>query len=173
MECKRGQLTLVEFVLRFLRPGAMGRAGGGENMARQDWLLMALARRGGAPINPVQIQKAMFLLDREMANRVRPDFYHFRPYNYGPFDATIYHDLEDMERRGLIVISGSGRNRRAFASTPDGLKQGCQLLERLDSPARDYLERVVDWVCSLDFASLVRSIYALYPEFKQNSIFAG
>jgi predicted phage gp36 major capsid-like protein len=39
--------------------------------------------------------------------------------------------------------------------------------------AIDYLGNVVDWVSSMTFPQLVRAIYAKYPAFKANSVFAG
>jgi len=142
-------------------------------MARQDWLLMALATRGGAPMDPVQIQKAMFLLGRQMTDDVGPGFYSFRPYNYGPFDSDIYTDLQRMALRGLVSISQSSRGTRSFSVTPEGMRQGEELLRNLNPAVRSYLQRVVQWVCSLSFADLVRAIYDRYPEFRQNSVFAG
>lgn len=142
-------------------------------MARQDWLLMALASRAGAPMDPVQVQKAMFLLGREMPAKVGPGFYHFEPYNYGPFDSDVYTDLERLANRGLVSVSRGIRGTRAFSVTPEGLRQGTELLRNADANARSYLDRVVQWVCSLNFADLVRAIYARYPEFKRNSVFAG
>jgi uncharacterized protein len=142
-------------------------------MARQDWLLMALASREGAPMDPVQVQKAMFLLSRELADDVGSGFYRFRPYNYGPFDAEIYTDLQLLAIRGLISIASSSRGARLFSATPAGMRQGNDLLEELGPAARSYLRRVVEWVCSLSFADLVRAIYARYPDFRRNSVFVG
>ena len=142
-------------------------------MARKDWLLMALALREGAPMDPAQVQKAMFLLGRQMADEVGPEFYRFRPYNYGPFDSDIYTDLQHMAGNGLITIAQSSRGTRSFSVTPAGLREGTELVRSLDPVARTYLKKVVDWVCSLRFADLVRAIYDRYPEFRRNSVFAG
>lgn len=143
-------------------------------MVRQDWLLMALATRDGASMDPVQVQKAMFLLGREMANEVAPsNFYAFRPYNYGPFDARIYSDLHQLACDGLVSVSENSRGIRSYSVTATGLQEGQRLLQGLDPAPRSYLERVVNFVCSLRFADLVRAIYDRYPEFKRNSVFVG
>jgi uncharacterized protein len=142
------------------------------SMAREDWLLMALASRNGEPMDPVQVQKSMFLLSKELVEDVGPDFYSFQPYNYGPFDARIYGDLQRLAIRGLISITNDWGPRR-FSITPAGMQRGNELLTQLRPTARSYLARVVGWVCSLSFATLVRSIYAKYPEYRRNSVFAG
>jgi hypothetical protein len=54
--------------------------------SRQDWLLLALALRGGLPVTPVQIQKAMFLMSAEAKQYLGRGFYAFIPHNYGPFE---------------------------------------------------------------------------------------
>ena len=140
-------------------------------MARRDWLLMALAHREGQHMNPVQVQKAMFLLAREIPDLVGPGFYRFVPYNYGPFDADVYTDLGRLAQQGMVSITRARFNR--YAVTPEGFREGTVLLERADPEARAYLSRVVDWVCSLSFADLVRAIYKKYPEYRANSVFAG
>src|SRR5947199_8004379 len=83
---------------------------GERTMPRQDWILMALAQK--TPLDPVQIQKALFLMGREMADEVGQDFYQFRPYNYGPFDQRIYQDIEQLALRGHIAITQEPRGVR-------------------------------------------------------------
>jgi hypothetical protein len=141
---------------------------------REDWLLMALAHRRGQPITPAQIQKAMFLMRMEAGRFVQPGFYEFIPYNYGPFDATIYHDLDALASRGLVSGGASpGRNWKTYAVTAEGMAAAERVVQMTDPAATRFLHDVVDWVCSLSFPGLVRSIYAKYPEFKANSVFAG
>ncbi len=138
--------------------------------SRQDWLLLGLARRGERGLSPVQVQKAMFLMSAELPRAVGPGFYRFKPYNYGPFDEKIYHDLDDLARDGLVFIDGGGPTRR-YAITAKGLDRATQAQSSADPRALGYLDRVVDWVCSLTFSTLVRAIYDKYPKFRANSVF--
>jgi hypothetical protein len=141
---------------------------------RSDWLLLALAHRRGASMTPVQIQKTMFLMSMEAAHQVGPEFYQFVPYNYGPFDASIYHDLSQLAEQGLVYGDAAvGRNWKAFGITARGLEAASEIRAQADKNAVSYLERVVDWVSSLSFPVLVRAIYDKYPQFKANSVFAG
>jgi hypothetical protein len=141
---------------------------------RQEWLLMALAHRGGIAMTPVQIQKAMFLMRMEAPGAVGDNFYRFVPYNYGPFDATIYHDLVALTDKGLVIgDSSSGRPWKVHNITPAGIESAVQARNSADLAGVAFLAKVVDWVCSLPFPLLVRAIYEKYPEFKANSVFAG
>jgi uncharacterized protein len=139
---------------------------------RDQWLLLALAHRHGAPMTPVQVQKTMFLMKEEAPSLMGSEFYSFEPYNYGPFNAEIYHDLEDLQKQGLVVIDGTG-SVRSFAVTAGGLERAAEIKKSADPTAAAFLENVVDWVTSLSFSQLVRAIYAKYPKYKVNSVFSG
>jgi hypothetical protein len=142
--------------------------------SRQEWLLIALAHRNGQPMTPAQIQKAMFLMAAEARLLVGPKFYNFVPYNYGPFDANVYHDLDVLAERGLVTgNSFPGRNWKTYTVTPTGLVAAGHLKAAANHRGVGYLERVVDWVSSMSFPQLVRAIYAKYPEYKANSVFTG
>jgi hypothetical protein len=67
-------------------------------------------------MTPVQIQKAMFLIGMEAKQFVEPGFYKFVPYNYGPFDANVYHDLDELVAKGLVAVdSFPGRTWKTYA----------------------------------------------------------
>ena len=139
---------------------------------RQDWLVLALSVAGGE-MSPVQIQKTMFLLKMEAPARVGPDFYDFLPYNYGPFCASIYDDLEHLASEGLVAIHDSPPRRwRSYLTTPRGLERNQELRADIDPVIVDFLDRLVAWVTSKSFSDLLRAIYAKYPRYKENSVFA-
>ena len=141
---------------------------------KQEWLLIALAHRRGQVMTPAQIQKAMFLMRMEAAAYVGDRFYDFIPYNYGPFDAAVYHDLDDLAEKGLVTGGAlPGRSWKVYAVTPAGIEAAAQARQAADGTALGYLERVVDWVSSMSFPALIRSIYEKYPDFKVNSVFVG
>lgn len=64
----------------------------------RDLLLTVLACAEGRSFTPAQIQKAMFLLSRQMPGLVEegPGFA-FRPFDFGPFDAGVYHEAATLE----------------------------------------------------------------------------
>jgi hypothetical protein len=84
--------------------------------SRDEFLLLALASASDGRLTPVQIQKAMFLLKQEAGQFVGPDFYEFVPYNYGPFNSSIYDDLNALAGAGLVTIDQS--QGRSWACTP-------------------------------------------------------
>lgn len=141
---------------------------------RQEWLLIALAHRNGEPMTPAQIQKAMFLMSAEARQLVGQPFYNFVPYNYGPFDASVYHDLDQLADNDLVTSAHfPGRSWKLYAVTPAGIEAAARSKRVANKQGVNYLEKVVDWVSSMSFPQLVRAIYAKYPQYKANSVFTG
>jgi hypothetical protein len=141
--------------------------------SRDEFLLLALASAKDGRLTPLQIQKAMFLLKQEAAQFVGPDFYEFVPYNYGPFNSSIYDDLNLLAASGLVSIDQSqGRSWAMYTITGAGQQRADRIRQNVAPAIRDYTENVVTWIKSQSFASLLRSIYAKYPNFAINSVFA-
>ena len=58
-------------------------------MTRKEVVLAALAPAKHAPHSPVQVQKLIFLIDRNIPREVGGPHFDFQPYNYGPFDKAV------------------------------------------------------------------------------------
>jgi hypothetical protein len=142
-------------------------------MNKLDLVLTALAAGEKNEYSPVQIQKLMFLLDKNISNRLGGPFFDFRPYDYGPFDPSIYEDLRELERQGYVSTSPSSRGWNKHQLTDSGLAKANEFLTQFDPSILEYFKAVSKFVRSLSFADLVSSIYKAYPEMKVNSIFKG
>ena len=135
---------------------------------RQEIVLAALAPACGEAHSPVQVQKLLFMLDREVANRIDGPHFMFKPYNYGPFDKTVYAELEALAGEGHVEIVSLG-NLQQFRLTPSGQQIGNSVLTYLPLAARDYVQKASAFVRRLSFADLVSAIYKAYPDMKVNS----
>jgi hypothetical protein len=143
-------------------------------MNRRDLVLAILAAADGQSYSPVQIQKAAFLVTRNVPEVVSEgDPFHFVAYDYGPFDRAVYSEAEMLQIQGHAQVNQSSGRWRTYSTSPVGLSRGREILESLPQPQREYITRVSSWVRSLDFATLVKSIYEAYPDTKANSIFQG
>jgi hypothetical protein len=133
--------------------------------------LAALAAAGeNATFSPVQVQKLFFLIDREASHLVGGPHFRFKPYDYGPFDSSVYDQLAFLSFQGLVHISGSGRYR-VYSLTETGFAEGRNVLSTLPSGTVDFLSATARWVRGLSFQQLVAAIYRDYPDMKVNSIF--
>lgn len=140
-------------------------------MNRQDYVISVLSAGGEqAQFSPVQLQKLFFLLDREVSDLVSGPHFDFQPYDYGPFDKTIYLDLAFLEADGRVEQTGGGRVRM-YMLTTEGFHQGQAVLATLAPDLQEYIADLSNWIRSLSFTQLVSEIYRRYPDMKANSVF--
>lgn len=142
-------------------------------MDREELILAAFAAGGKDVIfSPVQAQKLFFLIDREAKHLVDGPHFNFRPYDYGPFDKSVYDAIDAMSMTGMTTVQSSGRYR-SYGLTASGFARGSAKLDSLPENAKTFITEVANWVRSLSFGQLVSSVYQAYPDMKVNSIFRG
>ncbi|MCY3832087.1 MAG: hypothetical protein OXG85_03655 [Chloroflexi bacterium] len=142
-----------------------------EQMASRECILIAiLAAAGEDGLDRVQLQKSVFLVGEEFDGKVPSDFYQFRPYMYGPFAQDVYTDLDRL-CDGLVIeaLAGTG-SRPSYRLAPGAPTKLCGLSD-LSEDLESGIRQIVGWVTSMSFNELVRAIYHLYPEQRQNSVF--
>jgi hypothetical protein len=141
---------------------------------RSDWLLLALDAAGSKGLSPVQLQKALFLLGKELPDVVAATgWYDFEPYNYGPFDSAVYSDAKNLANsREAEIVQREGETWNRYLITRDG-EVRASYVAREHPKVADYLRRLVAWVQAQTFQSLVSAVYAKYPDMRANSVFQG
>lgn len=132
---------------------------------------MAISFAAEAGLSPVQLQKCLFLLGRQLKKHVGEDFYEFFPYDYGPFCKAVYQDAEVLASEGLIFIERPSGGYATYRITPKGARRARQLSREGPAPAVKHLRTVIEWALPLSFSELVRAIYNRYPEYRTNSVF--
>jgi uncharacterized protein len=140
---------------------------------RKNVALSVLAATPGGRLTPVQIQKALFLIDKRIPESVDGPLFKFRPYHYGPFDSSIYVALEDLQREGAIQIDYEPSFRRnTYRLEEAGHLRGKAYLESISPDAAAFISKVANFVSRVSFSELVSSIYRAYPEMKAKSVFS-
>ena len=142
-----------------------------QNMSKLDLVLVALAPGGGYRYAPVQVQKLIFLIDREIPTLVGGPHFNFTAYHYGPFDKHVYHALDELARAGHVDVDDEFSRRRTYALTPEGLNSGMTTLNNLHENAQAYIRSASNFVRNHSFSELVSAIYKAYPEMQANSVF--
>ena len=143
-------------------------------MNRKDWALLAICAANGRGLSPVQLQKTLFLLGREMPHAVGSTFYKFRPYHYGPFDRAVYVDADELANTGDVAITQRhGETWNRYLATAEGCERASILRSTAPPGTVSYLDRLIEWALRQSFQSLVRAIYEKYPEMRANSVFQG
>src|SRR5438128_6573070 len=116
-------------------------------MTREELVLAALSAGQGAAHTPVQIQKLLFLIDRNIPGSVEGPHFRFEPYHYGPFDRTVYDELLKLSWKGYVDILRDRWN--SYRLTSEGQKEGERLLNALnalDPEAADYIKKISAFV---------------------------
>ena len=139
-------------------------------MTRDEIILAAMSPANGAAHSPVQVQKLLFLIDQEIPDLVGGPHFDFQPYDYGPFDKTVYEVLTVCMEEGFVEIDYR-KPWRTYRLTPAEQSRGAALLDKLTPKAKEYVIRVSQFVRALSFSQLVTAIYAAYPEMRKNSVF--
>lgn len=140
-------------------------------MNKRELLLVAFGAGAKHEHTPVQVQKLLFLIDRNVGARIDGPVFNFAPYDYGPFDASVYEVLRELEGDGLVSSSESTRGWKRHALTDKGVAEGERLAQGIDPVVIDYIKRASEFVRSLSFSDLVSAVYKAYPEMKANSVF--
>lgn len=140
-------------------------------LKKEEILLAVLSLAEGRPLTPVQIQKSLFLADEKARDAFR-NRYNFQPYDYGPFDRHVYTDAQSLSYQGLVQIGRDDYGGwSTYAATPEGVRRGTELRNRLTEPQLEMLTRIVRLVRTLSFTELVSAIYRAYPHMKERSVF--
>lgn len=140
------------------------------NWNRHDIVTASLAAgRPGIAFDPMRVQKLMFLVDREVSERIGGPYFEFRPYLYGPFDPAVYRALESLEGDGHLWTDHSGRYP-CYLLTDPGARRGMALLEGSPEAVASYIQRAARWVQLMPYRRMLMAIYQRYPDTAVNSV---
>lgn len=139
---------------------------------RKDTLIVLIACADDQGLSPLQIQKSLFLLAQSGLPGMPSPFYAFRPYNYGPFDADIYRDVDLLISEGLVAETHiAGQSWSKYTITVKGRAVASEMQNQMDNRLLSHLREIVEWIKPLSFTDILRVIYAKYPAFAVNSVF--
>lgn len=137
---------------------------------REDIVATAFAAAGhSAAFDPIKVQKLLFLIDREVSERIGGPFFHFRPYHYGPFDRTVYDVIGRLVVAGDARVDSSGPYPR-YLLTKAGYRQGTKVLASFPDHVADYVARASRWVRLMPYRQMLAAIYRKYPDMAVNSV---
>lgn len=137
----------------------------GETANRESILIAIIAAAGNDGLDRVQLQKSAFLVGEEFEGKLK-NFYRFTPYMYGPFDQQIYTDVERLSD-GPMIETFLNDGRQWYRVACETTSWQYSLPEDLESG----VNRIVGWISRMSsFYELVRAIYFLYPEQRENSV---
>jgi len=129
--------------------------------------------RGRFPLDPVRMQKAIFLLTQRGSESWQ-HLYTYRPYNWGPYSGQLSADLDLLQATDQLVAEPfPGSQYGTFRATPLADRRVHQAWDACTEPEKSFLRAVRDYVTSKSFNALLREVYAAYPEYASKSLFHG
>jgi hypothetical protein len=141
---------------------------------RQQLLLLFLS--GSEHLDPIRIMKGMFLFSQECPKGwiEEADRYRFQPYNWGPFSRDVYRDLDALIASGLVsTMTVTGRAWNYHTATDEGRVLAAEAGMQWNPAVSVYLQKLRQFVLSVSFSTLLKTIYQKYPDFAVNSVFRG
>jgi len=145
-------------------------------MDRRDWLLLFIAFEGAPQgLDPVRLQKGMFLFRQEADDVPDVQTYAFRPYNYGPMSTGIYEDLDSLVAEGFVKTTEvEGQSWSLYKPTGRGITRSQQLLATAlqeHREAANHLYTIKQIVAEMTFRALLEDVYDRYPDYAAKSVF--
>lgn len=144
-------------------------------MTRRDWLMLLLGFRGegrSVALDPVRVQKGMFLLAQE-GGLPKAQRYDFEPYHYGPYSFKLRNELDALVDQGLVGTKEvPGYSWRRYHLTVRGLEVARVILDSADDDVVSKVRAIKKRVTGADFNNLLRDLYDEYPDYATRSIFA-
>lgn len=143
-------------------------------MSDQERVLLIFLAAGADELDPVRIQKGLFILGQKAPRAWLSDSarYQFEPYDYGPFAKQIYGDLYSLRRKGYVKTSDSWNPSWRFYSATDAGRERAQVVSQSLNPRLlDYLAAVRTFVSERSFSDLLDAVYQEFPEYAVNSVF--
>jgi len=170
------EIAFFTFLVDYYKLVSNGRSTGfkleGSEMTKKEIVLAALAPAKGSRHTPVQVQKLLFIIDKEIPALVNGPYFNFQPYNYGPFDKAVYDELIELASEGYVETIPEN-TWLSYRLTQTGQGEGDRLLGSLHADAQEYIGKASEFIRSLSFLQLVSAIYKAYPEMQVNSVFRG
>jgi hypothetical protein len=134
-------------------------------------LLIANGAEGSYGLDSIRLMKGAFLASQR-GESGWGSLFDFRPYDYGPFDASVYRARDSLVARGYLRALKESRYER-YELTDAGRERVAELEHEEGGPAVDWLRRVGGYVTSRSFAQLLREVYAAYPDYAERSVFTS
>lgn len=133
-------------------------------MTKEELVLAVLSTSDGDPWVSSQLLKVFFLLDRKIPEETGGPHWNFQPFDYGPYDVTVFRTLDTLVMKGLVLTQRDGYLIQSYRSSVKGHRQGEEELKKLPERAQDYIQKLSEWIRALSFVQSVAAIRKDFPE---------
>jgi len=139
----------------------------------KDLIILSLASgaRGPYPLDPIRIMKGAFLVSQLGSPELKKHFA-FKPYNYGPFDLSVYETLDQLKKRNLLAEVKEGDSKYpTYSITAEGSTALTTVSSGANEKELSWLKDISAYVTSRSFEDLLTEIYKRFPTYAEKSVF--
>ena len=120
----------------------------------------------------------MFLFEQNMLRKGNIDpRYVFMPYNFGPYSAMLQHDVNELVDDEYLELDVDVLDNDKYIYNYKLTEKGSNYIEELLNTqgelqaAHESLNTIKVEANEMDLDSLLRKVYAEYPEYARNSVY--
>lgn len=124
-------------------------------------MLLNLLLQAGEGVSKIKLMKWLFLLRNETDIDIEKSFYDFLPYHYGPFSFTVYRDLSELKRDGLVDYD----DRNVWLKNEDVAKSFSNLSKKYTTSISSIIKNFGD----MSQKKLISYVYKQYPWYASRS----
>lgn len=130
--------------------------------------MLAAGANGPYDLDPIRVMKGCFVVSQAGRSEWR-SLFDFAPYDYGPFDTSVYRARDALLAKRYLQADNTGRYG-SYTLTDSGTERVRQIEQQLDDRAIAWLRSVGHYVCAKSFVGLLDDIYARFPEYATRSV---
>ncbi len=137
----------------------------GITLPKRQVALLYLLNRAGGQASRLRLTKLSFLLRQAEDKEAVDGFYGFVPYHYGPYSFSLYHDVAELMRDGMVTE----RDSKTWSLTDAGQSEALAFEGRLKDAAAIIMEKYG----TLKESALLDTVYERFPWYTLNSSISG
>lgn len=141
---------------------------------RRRWVLVFFdgLPSDGDPLDQIRVMKGMFLLSQHPDHPIhQQQMYEFEPYDWGPFDSTVYRDLDVLQVRGFLTAHRAPKSSQIrYGLTAAGEIEAARFRQSQPDALIALVDAVRLRVVSQTFRALLTDIYEAFPDYAVKSL---
>jgi uncharacterized protein len=131
-------------------------------------LLLADGADGPYDLDRFRLMKGAFLVAK-LGGGEWDELFNFRPYDFGPFDSSVYSLKDSLVSRGLLDAAKPTRYGK-YTLTAEGSARARSLEAEIGKEDADWIRSIGRWLTSNSFSGIANKVYSDFPEFATRSV---
>lgn len=115
--------------------------------------------------------KQFFVFVKEVEKDLN-EYFHFIPYDYGPYSFVLEETVKNLQKKGLISKVENG-DRADFILTKSGCDRADEIIALIPEKEKNVIGNLRKDATQLGYSGILRYVYSRYPEYTTASKIKG